>query len=148
MCIRDRPSVVEFNVRFGDPECQITLPLVKSDVYEMRFSAATDTLIDADVSFHNQHALTVVLAAEGYPEAPVKGRLIHGLSEPTEHAWINHAGTGLDGDGQLISTGGRVLTCTAVGGSLNEAAKRAYALVETVKLTGSHYRTDIGHRAL
>ena len=142
------PSVVEFNVRFGDPECQITLPLVKSDVYEMLFSAATDTLIDADVRFHNQHALTVVLAAEGYPEAPVKGRSIHGLSEPTEHAWINHAGTGLDDDGQLISTGGRVLTCTAVGGSLDEAAKRAYALVETVKLNGSHYRTDIGHRAL
>ena len=142
------PSVVEFNVRFGDPECQITLPLIQTDLHQLLQAAATDHLADLEVNFHDKHALTVVLAAEGYPASPVKGRPISGVSVPNDSAWVNHAGTGLDEQGQLVSTGGRVLACTALGGSLEDAAKKAYALLEKIELEGSHHRTDIGHRAL
>ena len=142
------PSVVEFNVRFGDPECQITLPLIESDAFEMLYAAATDALAESKVSFHNRHALTVVLAAEGYPASPVKGRLIQGIPTPTADAWVNHAGTGFNAAGELISTGGRVLTCTALGETLDQAALRAYQVLEGIELEGSHHRTDIGHRAL
>ncbi len=142
------PSVVEFNVRFGDPECQITLPLMATDVYEVLHASATDRLSQLDVRFHDLHALTVVVAAEGYPASPVKGRSISGVPTPTEMAWVNHAGTGYDEAGDLISTGGRVLTCTGLGSSLSEAAERAYALLESIQLEGAHHRTDIGYRAL
>lgn len=143
-----QPSVVEFNVRFGDPECQITLPLIASDVHDLLYAAATDGLSDLDVEFHSHHALTVVLAAEGYPSAPVKGRIIQGLQSPTETAWVNHAGTGINEAGEVVSTGGRVLACTATGNTLDDAAKRAYDLIATIALEGSHHRMDIGHRAL
>ena len=142
------PSVVEFNVRFGDPECQITLPLIATDLHELLFAAATDRLSEVSVEFHRQHALTVVLAAEGYPASPVKGRRIKGLQAPSEKAWINHAGTGHNDAGDVVSTGGRVLACTATGDTLDEAAQRAYDLLAKIDLEGSHYRTDIGHRAL
>ena len=147
------PSVVEFNVRFGDPECQITLPLIKTDVFEILEAAATDRLAELDIEFHDHFATSVVLAAEGYPESPVKGRLIHGVSQEAIHAdgataWVNHAGTGFNAEGQLISTGGRVLSCSASGPTLEASVKLAYALIETIELEGSHYRTDIAFRAL
>ena len=147
------PYVVEFNVRFGDPECQITLPLIKTDVFEILEAAATDRLAELDIEFHDHFATSVVLAAEGYPESPVKGRLIRGVSQEAIHAdgataWVNHAGTGFNTEGQLISTGGRVLSCSASGPTLEASVKLAYALIETIELEGSHYRTDIAFRAL
>ena len=148
-----RPSVVEFNVRFGDPECQITLPLIESDLFELLHSAATDGLSQLEVRFSHLHAATVVLAAEGYPQSPVKGRLIRGmpserLSLSDGEAWVNHAGTGQNTKGELISTGGRVLSCSAIGPTLEVAVEMAYALLDTIDLEGSHYRKDIGFRAL
>ena len=147
------PSVVEFNVRFGDPECQITLPLIESDLFELLHAAATDGLSQLKVSFSHLHAATVVLAAEGYPQSPVKGRLIRGvpserLSFSAGEAWVNHAGTGQNVEGELISTGGRVLSCSAIGPTLEDAVEMAYALLDTIDLEGSHYRKDIGFRAL
>jgi phosphoribosylamine--glycine ligase len=142
------PSVVEFNVRFGDPECQITLPLIETDVFQLLNHAANDRLNDLNVSFKQMHALTVVLAAEGYPASPVKGRQISGVPVPQEHAWISHAGTGVDETGHLVSTGGRVLSATALGTTLEQASVRAYELLSKVQLEGAHYRNDIGHRAL
>jgi phosphoribosylamine--glycine ligase len=143
------PNVVEFNVRFGDPECQITLPLIKSDIFELLYSSSTDKLSSIDVNFSDKHTLTVVLAAEGYPSNPVKGRVIRGLEQQeNSNSWINHAGTGFNEKGEVISTGGRVLSCSAVGDSLGEAAKNAYELLNMVELEGSHHRTDIGFRAL
>ena len=143
------PNVVEFNVRFGDPECQITLPLIKSDIFELLYSSSTDKLSSIDVNFSDKHTLTVVLAAEGYPSNPVKGRIIRGLEQQENtNSWINHAGTGFNEKGEVISTGGRVLSCSAVGDSLGEAAKNAYELLNMVELEGSHHRTDIGFRAL
>ena len=147
------PYVVEFNVRFGDPECQITLPLISSDLYTLLHSAATDGLSEQETTFYDKQALTVVLAAEGYPASPVKGRLINGLSSETIHTsesdvWINFAGVGLDENGDYISTGGRVLSCSALADTLGDAKELAYQLISQIELEGSHYRTDIGHRAL
>tara|TARA_B110001452_G_scaffold225373_1_gene199332 strand:- start:146 stop:1420 length:1275 start_codon:yes stop_codon:yes gene_type:complete len=147
------PSVVEFNVRFGDPECQITLPLLKTDVFEVLEAASADRLAELEIEFHDLFATSVVLAAEGYPQSPVKGRLIHGLSPNPLHAdgataWVNHAGTGINADGQLISTGGRVLSCSASGPTLEASVNLAYELIQTIELEGSHYRKDIAFRAL
>ncbi len=147
------PNVVEFNVRFGDPECQITLPLLKTDVFEVLEAAALDRLSQLNVEFHNLYATTVVLAAEGYPKSPVKGRLIHGaehkiLQSGGATAWVNHAGTSFDDRGQLISTGGRVLSCSASAPTLEASVKLAYELIESIELEGSHYRSDIAFRAL
>ena len=94
------PNVVEFNVRFGDPECQITLPLIKTDLFTILHSASVDKLSSLEVEFHKAHALTIVLASEGYPNQPVKGRNVEGISDKLaniglESSWVNHAGTKL-----------------------------------------------------
>lgn len=141
------PYVVEFNVRFGDPECQITIPLIASDLGELLNAAANDNLANIDVEFSNKHALTVVLAAENYPGPVEKGRIISGVPDSTHDAWVNHAGTKVE-NGQLLSNGGRVLSCTAIADSLGHAANKAYALIEQIELSGSHYRRDVGHKAL
>ena len=147
------PYVVEFNVRFGDPECQITLPLISSDFYTLLHSAATDGLSEQQVTFFDKQTLTVVLAAEGYPSSPVKGRLINGLNDEiiqtsVGDAWVNFAGVKLNVNGDYISTGGRVLSCSALADTLGDAKNLAYQLISQIELEGSHYRTDIGHRAL
>ena len=143
------PNVVEFNVRFGDPECQITLPLIKTDLFDLLYSASLDKLSEIDVKFHDLYALTVVLAAEGYPAKPIKGRRIIGLPESdSSDCWVNHAGTGVDNEGEIISTGGRVLSCSATGDSVYEAAFKAYQMMDSISLEGSHFRKDIGYRAL
>ena len=141
------PYVVEFNVRFGDPECQITIPLVSSDLGEMLSAASRDELANIDVQFHDKHALTIVLAAENYPGPVEKGREIKNVPSPKSDSWVNHAGTKIE-NGQLLSNGGRVLSCTAIGDTLGEAASKAYSMIEQIQLSGSHYRRDIGHRAL
>ena len=141
------PYVVEFNVRFGDPECQITLPLISSDLGELLAAASRDELKDIEVKFHNKHALTVVLAAENYPGPVEKGRPIKNLPNATADSWVNHAGTKIE-NGNLLSNGGRVLSCTGIGDSLSDAASKAYSMIEQIELLGSHYRSDIGHRAL
>jgi len=147
------PHVVEFNVRFGDPECQVTLPLIKSDVLELLFASATDGLAEYSVEYLDAHALTVVLASEGYPSSAKSGLLIGGIgaveaSTSSHNLWINHAATKLNDDGQYISTGGRVLSVTALGASLEECYASAYDGMEKLHLEGSHYRKDIGKKAL
>lgn len=144
------PFVVEFNVRFGDPECQVTLPLIASDVGELLYAATTDSLDKYSVSFHDKHCLTVVLASEGYPQSAMKGRVILGAeqSNDDDDAWVSHAGTGRDESNRLISTGGRVLATTSIAPSLDEARARSYQRMESISLQGSHHRNDIGHRAL
>ena len=141
------PYVVEFNVRFGDPECQITIPLIASDLGEMLGAASRDELASYDAQFHDKHAMTVVLAAENYPGSVEKGRSISNVPDSSPDSWVNHAGTKVE-NGQLLSNGGRVLSCTGLGDSLQDAADKAYALIEQIDLSGSHYRRDIGHRAL
>ena len=147
-----QPNVVEFNVRFGDPECQITLPLIKTDLFKLLKAAAMDELVKIDVDFHNAHAATVVLASQGYPASPTKGLPITGIPESGDVigmglSWINHAGTKLQ-DGKFVSSGGRVLSCTAMESSLEKAVQSAYGLISKISLEGSHYRTDIGAKAM
>ena len=147
------PYVVEFNVRFGDPECQVTLPLVATDMYDLLHGAATDRLHEVELEVHDDVALTVVLASEGYPASPIKGRHIDGLSEVLAEeayggAWINFAGVAQNDDGHFIASGGRVLSCTARGSDLQSTHDQAYALLHKITLEGGHHRTDIGHRAM
>jgi phosphoribosylamine--glycine ligase len=148
------PSVVEYNVRFGDPETQVTVPLISSDLCDLLLAVAEGRLANSMPTFSNAHALTVVLAAEGYPGPPVKGRLIEGnvssswMIAPEGKSLIHHAGTGIVDD-QLISTGGRVLAATGISeNSLEDAKNLAYKRLSDVQLEGSHFRRDIGHRAL
>ncbi|MEE3082455.1 MAG: phosphoribosylamine--glycine ligase, partial [Candidatus Thermoplasmatota archaeon] len=148
------PSVVEYNVRFGDPETQVTVPLISSDLCELLLAVAEGRLADSMPTFSTAHALTVVLAAEGYPGPPAKGRLISGdafsqhSSDSEGKSFIHHAGTGIE-DGELISTGGRVLAATGISEmSLEDAKELAYERLSSVQLEGSHFRRDIGHRAL
>ena len=145
------PSVVEYNVRFGDPETQVTVPLISSDLYELLLAVAEGRLAHSMPTFSTDHALTVVLAADGYPGPPVKGRSITGdLSDYVDsdgRAFIHHAGTGTI-DEKLVSTGGRVLASTGIASSLSEARNLAYQKLSDVQLEGSHFRRDIGHRAL
>ncbi|GIR76868.1 MAG: hypothetical protein CM15mP78_15670 [Candidatus Poseidoniales archaeon] len=147
------PYVVEFNVRFGDPECQVTLPLIATDMYELLHGAATDRLHEVPLEIHDSVALTVVLASEGYPASPIKGRPIDGLSEVLDgeaygRAWVNFAGVALGDEGQYIASGGRVLSCTAQSDDLTSAHDAAYELLQHLALEGGHHRRDIGHRAM
>ena len=144
------PYVVEFNVRFGDPECQVTLPLIDGDVGELLYSASKDKLSSLEVAFHTRHALTVVLASEGYPQSAIKGRIIHGADHgsDTSETWVSHAGTARDEENNLVSSGGRVLSVTSVAETLQKAHDLSYQRLQQIRLEGSHYRTDIGHRAL
>jgi len=144
------PYVVEFNVRFGDPECQVTLPLIDGDVGELLYSASKDQLSSFEVTFHTQHALTVVLASEGYPQSAIKGRIIHGAEHEsdTPETWVSHAGTARDEEDNLVSSGGRVLSVTSVAETLQMAHDLSYQRLQQIELEGSHHRTDIGHRAL
>ena len=146
------PSVVEFNVRFGDPECQITLPLIKSDLYDLLNHSASDRLAELDVEFHQAHTLTIVLASEGYPTRPEKNRQISGLEFDAPvidigQKWVNFAGV-KQVDGIPLSSGGRVLSCSAMAETLEIASKMAYELIESINLEGSFYRSDIGSKAL
>ena len=133
------PNVVEFNVRFGDPECQITLPLIKTDLFELLMHAATDSLDNLEVKFHDAFALTVVLASEGYPANPIKDRLIEGLGREVPKIgiggkWVNYAGVKQFGD-DYFATGGRVLSCSAMAYTLSDAAELAYELISTISQT-------------
>lgn len=143
------PSVVEFNARFGDPEAQVLMMRLGAQALDLVQATAEGRLAEARVNWAEDHALCVVLAAEGYPGGPVRGAAIGGLDglPATTDAMAFHAGTALV-DGRVVAAGGRVLTLAARGASLAEARARAYAMVEAVDLPGGQWRRDIGWRAL
>jgi phosphoribosylamine--glycine ligase len=146
------PSVVEYNVRFGDPETQVTIPLIESDLGEMLLAAAEGRIESYQPIFSNKSAVTVVLASEGYPGPSKTGREITGESTRIEEgeitAFVHQAGTNRNEDGKLLSSGGRVLSATAVASDLPSAVDAAYAIIDEIILEGSHYRRDIAYRAL
>jgi len=142
------PYVVEFNVRFGDPETQVTIPLISSDLYDLFALTAEGKLSELNVQFHDKHALTVVLASEGYPSKSKTNRIIKGLETHSKNTIIHHAGTKLDDDGNTLSNGGRVLAITGISDSLLDAANLSYSSMKKINLEGSHFRKDIGHRSL
>lgn len=138
-------KVIEFNARFGDPESQVVLPRLVSPLSELLAAAASGHLEDIpQPGFAEATAVTVVLASEGYPEAPVTGRPIRGLdaAAAVEGVHIAHAATASSGD-ELIATGGRVLSVVGLGTTFAESRARAYRAIAQVELEGSHYRTDI-----
>ncbi|SKB06492.1 phosphoribosylamine--glycine ligase [Aeromicrobium choanae] len=138
--------VVEFNARFGDPETQALLSLLKTPLSALLHGAATGTLAQVGLpQWHEGSAVTVVVASEHYPESPVTGDRIEGVDEADalEGVDVIHAGTKIDEDGNLVTAGGRVLSVTAVGADLDEARRRAYAGVDLVRIRGAHHRRDI-----
>lgn len=142
------PRVVEFNVRFGDPECQILLPMLKTDPVALMHACATRTLEPAQVEWKGGATIIVVLAAGGYPGDIRKGDVITLPASLPEGTSIVHAGTKRDAAGRIVTSGGRVLGVVAHGPTLAEAAKRAYAAADSVKFEGMQFRRDIGARQL
>ena len=142
-----QPRTVEFNARLGDPEAQAILLRLKSDLFEVLLRAADGALDGVELQWDRRVALGVVLAAAGYPEAPRKGDAITGLPAPTDDLMVFHAGTAL-ADGQLLSSGGRLLCVTALGESVRLAQQRAYEGLRGIQCAGAHWRSDIGHRAI
>ena len=135
------PAVVEFNCRFGDPETQAVLALLKSPLGTALYATATGALADCEpLQWHDGYAVTVVLAAENYPGRPRLGDVITGA----EADGVLHAGTSRRDDGAVVSSGGRVLSVVGTGADLPEARAGAYRVLSSIRLPGSHFRTDIG----
>ena len=144
-----QPRLVEYNVRFGDPECQALMIRLGGQALDVIQACAEGRLAQAQVTWADDHAMTVVMAADGYPGTYEKGYPINGLEAlPADSSSVMfHAGTGIS-DGQIVATGGRVLNATARGATLKEAQDRAYAMIEAVDWPQGFYRRDIGWRAL
>jgi len=144
------PKVIEFNCRFGDPECQPIMARLKSDALEMLLASAQGNLDKLKLKWDPRAAMTVVLAAEGYPGRYAKGTPINGVedADAMKDVMIFHAGTVLDDDGQLVSNGGRVLGVTALGDTVEDAQKLAYKAVDTIDWPKGFCRRDIGWRAI
>lgn len=140
------PSVVEFNCRFGDPETQAVLALLRTPLAQVLQSVAEGTLTQAPaLEWQDRYALTVVLAAEGYPESPRKGGVITGadVADASDTTAVLHAGTARDEQGNVVANGGRVLNVVGTGATLADARDNAYRVLEGIKLEGSHFRSDI-----
>ncbi len=143
------PRLVEYNVRFGDPECQVLMMRLGAQALDLMLAAAEGRLSEAQVNWADDHALCVVMAAKGYPGSYAKGSVIGGLDRLPEDSknMVFHAGTAMQ-DGRLVASGGRVLTVTARGDSLAQAQARAYGMVDLVDWPEGFVRRDIGWRAL
>ncbi len=139
------PKVIEYNCRFGDPETQVVLPLLESDLLTVMMATTDGTLSDTEVKFADKHACCVILASNGYPTAYKKGFEMTFTEEALKATYI--AGAKLEND-KLVTAGGRVTGTTAIADSLEEAIKEAYRLSDGVKFEGAYRRTDIGKRAL
>ncbi|UWQ96713.1 phosphoribosylamine--glycine ligase [Rhodobacteraceae bacterium M385] len=150
LMIKDgQPRLVEYNARFGDPECQVLMMRLGGQALDLMLACAEARLADAQVNWADDHAITVVMAAQGYPGSYDKGSVINGLDglPETSSEMVFHAGTTAK-DGQITATGGRVLNITARGNTLQEARNQAYAMADRVDWSEGFYRTDIGWRAL
>jgi phosphoribosylamine--glycine ligase len=143
------PKLIEYNVRFGDPECQVLMPRLMSDLVPALLASRDGVLKSLDLRWHPQAALTVVMAAKGYPGAYAKGSVIEGLPEAAavEGVEIFHAGTKQDG-GHIVANGGRVLNVSALGQTVGEAQARAYAAIARIHWREGFCRHDIGWRAI
>ena len=145
MITKDGPKVIEYNCRFGDPETQVVLPLLETDLLTVMQAVTEERLGDIEVKFSDDHACCVIMASKGYPESYEKGFEITIPEEIAENVFV--AGGAIK-DGKLVTSGGRVLGATAVAKTLPEAIKASYAMVESINFENSYYRRDIGARAL
>jgi phosphoribosylamine--glycine ligase len=139
------PKVIEYNCRFGDPETQVVLPLLESDLFEVMQSVTNETLADQEVKFADKSACCVIMASKGYPEKYENGFEIVIPENIADSVYV--AGAKLS-EGKLLSAGGRVLGVTAIADDLKGAIDNAYAKVKTIKFDNAFYRSDIGQRAL
>jgi phosphoribosylamine--glycine ligase len=149
MLTADGPKVIEFNVRFGDPEAQVVLPMLDEDLAWLLGEAATGALPSRPARFRNEPHVGVVLAAGGYPDAPETGKAIDGIDAATETpgSLVFHAGTARR-DGRLVTAGGRVLTVVGRSATYRDAIETAYAAASRIHFEGMQYRRDIGRKAL
>ncbi|MBR7069597.1 MAG: phosphoribosylamine--glycine ligase [Oxalobacter sp.] len=142
------PKTLEFNCRMGDPETQPIMSRLKSDLATVLEHGVNGTLDQVELSWDRRTALGVVLAAAGYPDSPQKGAIITGIPAETENGKVFHAGTKLDNEGHLLTSGGRVLCAVGLADTMRSAQQTAYSLVEAIHFEGAQYRKDIGWRAL
>ena len=145
MLTKTGPKVIEYNCRFGDPETQVVLPLLESDLFTVMRAVTDGRLAETEVRFSSKHACCVILASRGYPEHYEKGFELIIPEEVRDRVYIVGAA---EKDGHLVTSGGRVLGCTAVADTLSEAIKEAYAIAGQVRFTNAFCRSDIGQRAL
>lgn len=143
------PKVVEFNARFGDPETQVVLPRLESDLVEVMMAVAEGRPEDIELEWSDTWAISVVLASEGYPGDYEKGKVILGIeeAEAIKDVMVFHAGTKLNADGELVTNGGRVLNVVALGSTFEKARERAYRACDLINFEGKQFRTDIGRKA-
>ncbi|MCM3079796.1 phosphoribosylamine--glycine ligase [Brevibacillus invocatus] len=141
------PKVVEFNARFGDPETQVILPLLETDLLEIFLATVSGELASVDVKWKKESAVCVVMAAPGYPGNYPKGAVISGLEQIAPPVTVFHAGT-KETEAGVATNGGRVLGVTSTGENLANARESAYAVVQSISFEGAHYRTDIADRAM
>jgi len=149
MLTADGPKLIEYNVRFGDPECEAIMPLIDGDFAELLHAVATGRLEEVEPRLTGKHAVTVIVAARGYPGTPASGGLIREIeaAEQVEGVTVFHAGTALGAEG-LIAKGGRVLAVTAVADTFANARARAYRAVDQIDFADGFHRSDIGWRQL
>jgi phosphoribosylamine--glycine ligase len=147
MLTADGPKLIEYNVRFGDPECEAIMPRVEGDFAELLMAVASGRLSDAKPQLSPEFAVTVIVAARGYPGTPVSGGLIRELeaAEQVEGVTVFHAGTAL-GEQGLVAKGGRVLAVTATADRFANARARAYRAVDQIDFADGFHRRDIGWR--
>ncbi|MBF6599995.1 MAG: phosphoribosylamine--glycine ligase [Dehalococcoidia bacterium] len=143
----DGPRVIEFNCRFGDPEAEVLLPRLESDLLELMLACADGRLAGVDVRWRDDAAVTVMLASGGYPGAYETDKVIYGLGDVDSDVLVFHAGTNFDGRGRVVSNGGRVLAVTALAATAAEARAKVYRNVERIGFAGMHYRRDIGAKS-
>ena len=149
MLTPEGPKVIEYNCRFGDPETQVVLPLLKSDLLTVMQAVEEGRLAETEVEFSDGAACCVVVASGGYPGKYESGKAISFVDAPAlREATVYHAGTKLDENGALVTAGGRVLGVTATAATLAEAIEKAYCAAEAASFEGAYYRKDIGARAL
>lgn len=142
------PKVIEYNCRFGDPETQVVLPRLKTDIMDIFEAINNETLSELDIEWSDEACTCVIMASGGYPKSYPKGIEITGLTEgQLDGVTVYHAGTAIN-DGRLVTSGGRVLGVTALGNTLEEALEKSYAAVDKIKFENAHYRKDIGQKAL
>jgi phosphoribosylamine--glycine ligase len=152
MVVKGEPIILEYNVRFGDPECEELMPLLKSPASELFYKAATGDLKNVKIEFYDKYAVGVVMASKDYPykSTPAAEIIVDDIyhNELNENAHISYAGVSRGEDGKLYASGGRVLVCVGLGDSIKEAQKRAYMLVGQVHFAGKQCRSDIAYQAL
>lgn len=144
MIENQKAKVLEFNVRFGDPETQSILLRLDSDLFDIMYAVSTKTLKDVEIKWKDEHAACLVLASQGYPGSYEKGMVITGLDQVADDIVVFHAGTAVNDNGDIVTNGGRVLNICALGQSLEETRDKVYRAAQVIDFQGKYYRKDIG----